>query len=201
MKFTGPKVKLSRSLGIALTPKAARYMEKRPYPPGQHGPGKKAERKSVYGKQLIEKQRLRFQYNISERQMRNYFRKASRKKGNINDILIQLLETRLDAFVYRTGFARTIYAARQYVNHGHVLVNGKRVDIPSYQLKVGDVVTVREDVWQKPHFQGAMEMSPSSVGYIDRDFPNRASHLAMLPVREDIPVICDVTQVIEYYSK
>src|SRR5687767_1694930 len=97
MKFTGPKVKLSRKLGIALTPKAVKYMEKRPYPPGQHGPSKaRRPPKSEYGKQLLEKQRLRFQYNVSERQMRNYFSKALRNPGRTGEVLVQLLEMRLD---------------------------------------------------------------------------------------------------------
>src|SRR5919109_3077612 len=115
MKYTGPKVKLSRSLGIALTPKAAKYMERRPYPPGQHGAQKKHRRGSDYKQQLLEKQRLRFQYNITERQMRNYFHKAERSRLNTGDALIQLLERRLDATVLHGGLAKTIYAARQYV--------------------------------------------------------------------------------------
>lgn len=146
MKYTGPKVKLSRKLGFSLTPKARKYMDRKPYPPGQHGPIKRRAKLSDYGRQLLEKQRLRLQYNVHERQMRNYFREASRLAGNTGDNLIQLLESRLDALVYRAGFAPTIYAARQYVRHGHIEVNGKKVDIPSYRVKPNDVIQVREKV-------------------------------------------------------
>ena len=121
MNFTGPKVKKSRALGVALTPKAAAGMRKRPTPPGQHGAARgRRRRPSEYGVQLLEKQRLRFQYNISERQLRNYFRHATRRKGLTGETLLQSLETRLDALVLRARFARTIYQARQVVAHRHI---------------------------------------------------------------------------------
>src|SRR4029079_2167436 len=118
----GPKVKIARALGIALTPKAARIMERRPNPPGQHGATTR-RKVSDYKKQLLEKQRLRAQYNISERQLQNAFTEATRQSGNTGVNLVRLLEMRLDAVVMRAGFARTIYAARQAVVHGHVMVN------------------------------------------------------------------------------
>ena len=134
MKYTGPKIKLSRRLGFALTPKAGKYLERRSDPPGVHGKRRKSAKLSDYGRQLLEKQRLRFQYNISEKQLQNCYQKAVRKKGNTADILIQLLESRLDALVLRAGFARTIYAARQLVNHGHVQVNGSaRTDFRQFR--------------------------------------------------------------------
>src|SRR5918912_3886980 len=139
----GPKVKIARALGIALTPKAARVMERRPNPPGQHGASPR-RKVSDYKKQLLEKQRLRAQYNVSERQLRNAFAEASRKSGNTGVRLLQLLELRLDAVVLRAGFVRTIYAARQAVTHGHVLVNGKRVDRPSRRVKPGDVISLAQ---------------------------------------------------------
>ncbi len=203
MKFNGPKVKLSRALGVALTPKAQKYMEKRPYPPGQHGVanGKKRQ-KSVYGTQLLEKQRLRFQYNISERQMRNYFEKASRKKGKTGEVLVQQLESRLDAFVLRSGLARTIYAARQYVGHGHIEVNRQSVNIPSYQLKVGDVVSVREKSRSNVHIQQAVDYSPPPPAYIHRQRPGGfEATLLRIPAREEIPVIADENIIVEFYSK
>src|SRR3954471_20275236 len=126
MRYSGPKVKRSRSLGIPLTPTGARIMERRPNPPGPHGSARRPKA-SDYKRQLLEKQRLRFQYNVSERQLSNYFEKATSSAGVTSDTLVRLLETRLDAVVYRAGFATTIYASRQYVNHGHVLVNGKAV--------------------------------------------------------------------------
>lgn len=203
MKFNGPKVKLSRALGIALTPKAQKYMERRPYPPGQHGPNKKARKQpSVYGKQLLEKQRLRFQYNVSERQMRNYFRRAASKKGKTGEVLIQQLESRLDAFVLRSGLARTIYAARQFVGHGHIEVNGRRVDIPSFQIKVGDVVSIKEKSRANVHIQQAVDYSPPPPSYIERRRPGGfEATLLRVPSREEIPVIADENAIVEFYSK
>src|SRR4029079_2208885 len=137
----GPKVKIARALGIPLTPKAARIMERRPNPPGQHGAATRRQ-VSEYKKQLEEKQRLRAQYNVSERQLRNTFAQAIRQTGNTGVRLLQLLELRLDAVVLRAGFVRTIYAARQAVTPGHVTVNGRKVDRPSRRLKPGDVVAL-----------------------------------------------------------
>lgn len=203
MKFNGPKVKMSRSLGVALTPKAQKYMEKRPYPPGMHGEAKgKRRQKSVYGTQLLEKQRLRFQYNISERQMRNYFRKAAQKRGKTGEILVQSLETRLDAIVLRSGLARTIYAARQFVGHGHIEVNGSRVDIPSFQVKVGDVVSIKETSRKNVHIVDAVDYSPPPPSYIERQRPGGfEATLLRIPPREEIPVIADENMIVEFYSK
>lgn len=202
MKFIGPKVKLSRKLGIALTPKATKYMEKRPYPPGQHGVSKKSIiPKSEYGKQLLEKQRLRFQYNVSEKQMRNYYLKAARKKGITGELLVQSLELRLDSIVLRAGFARTIYASRQYVNHGHILVNGKRVDIPSYRVKVGDVISVKESSQKLAPIVEAMASVLPPVSYVERDWINMSATVAYLPNRSEIPVICEIDKIVEFYSR
>ena len=203
MKFNGPKVKLSRALGIALTPKAQKYMEKRPYPPGQHGPNKaRRKQQSVYGKQLLEKQRLRFQYNVSERQMRNYFRKALRKQGKTGEVLVQQLETRLDAFVLRSGMATTIYAARQYVGHGHIEVNDRPVNIPSYQVKVGDVISIKDKSRTNVHIQQAVDYSPPPPNYIERQRPGGyEAKFVRMPSREEIPVICDENMIVEFYSK
>lgn len=194
---------MSRALGIALTPKAQKYMDKRPYPPGQHGEAKgKRRQKSVYGTQLLEKQRLRFQYNISERQMRNYFLKAARKKGKTGEVLVQQLETRLDAFVLRSGLARTIYAARQFVGHGHIEVNGDRVDIPSYGLKIGDVVSIKENSRRNVHILEAVDYSPPPPAYIQRPRPGGfEATLLRIPTREEIPVIADENAIVEFYSK
>ncbi|MDJ0754788.1 MAG: 30S ribosomal protein S4 [Ardenticatenaceae bacterium] len=202
MKYTGPKVRLSRRLGIPLTAKAARIMEKRSYPPGQHGPAKQYRRGriSAYERQLLEKQRLRSQYNIHERQMRNYYRKSAKKEGNTVDILVQMLESRLDAAVLRAGLAPTIYAARQYVNHGHLQVNGKKVNIPSYQLKVGDVVDVRPKSQRMSMFQDVIE-NAYPPDYIALDKGKMSFALLYLPRREEVPIVCEVAQVIEYYSR
>ncbi|MCS6808076.1 MAG: 30S ribosomal protein S4 [Bacteroidota bacterium] len=198
--YTGPKVRLSRKLGIALTPKAGKYMDRKPNPPGQHGANKRRAKVSDYGKQLFEKQRLRFQYNIHERQLRRYVNQAQRTVGNTGEILVQLLESRLDAIVFRAGLARSIYAARQYVTHGHMTVNGKRVNIPSYRVKVNDVVAVREKSRKLACFQEAIRTSMPPP-YLDVSKSNLSAKLLYLPPREEIPIICEVPLVVEYYSR
>ena len=169
MNMRGPKIRLSRQLGIALTPKAAMALERRKNPPGQHGGTKDRLKGSDYKRHLIEKQRLRAQYNIEEKQMRNYVRAAMQKRGNPVDSLIQLLETRLDAVVYRAGLARTIYAAHQVISHGHILVNGKRVNVPSQRLAINDIVSVKEESLKLVAFvEAAAEMvARVTVPYLD----------------------------------
>ena len=202
MKFTGPKVKLSRRLGIPLTDKAARIMEKRPYPPGQHGPAKQFRRgrQSAYERQLLEKQRMRSHYNIHERQMRNYYKKALRMDGNSGDNLVQLLESRLDAIVHRAGLAPTIYAARQYVSHGHIHVNGRRVNIASYHVSIGDQLSVRPKSQRMPIFQEKIE-NAFPPEYISLDKGTMTFGLVYLPRRNEVPIVCEVAQVIEFYSR
>jgi small subunit ribosomal protein S4 len=192
-------VKISRRLGIALTPKAAKVMERKPNPPGQHGSARQ-RKPSDFKRQLLEKQRLRYQYNISEKQMTTYYLKAASKTGATTETLIQLLEARLDAFVHRAGFAPTIYAARQYINHGHMLVNGKKVDIPSYQLKVGDQVTVKEKSRSLPNLQEGLKQG-NPPAYITVSPEQFTARLNAVPQREEVPVICEMSLVIEYYSR
>jgi small subunit ribosomal protein S4 len=195
----GPKVRLARQLGIALTPKAARVMERRPNPPGQHGatPRRKV---SGYKKQLVEKQRLRAQYNMSERQMSNAFAEAIRQSGNTGVRLLQLLEMRLDAVVLRGGFVRTIYAARQAVTHGHVRVNGNKVDRPSFRLKPGDVVSLAEKSREMVAFTGPLEVARPPA-YLELDREKRSVRVREVPEREQIPIQCETSLVIEYYSR
>jgi small subunit ribosomal protein S4 len=201
MNYTGPKVKLSRHLGIPLTAKAAKVMEKRNYPPGEHGQSQKFRRKvSDYGRQLLEKQKLRAQYNIHERQMRNYIDRATRRKGVTPDVLLQILESRLDSFVYRAGFATSIYAARQYVSHGHILVDGKRVNLPAYELKLDQIVQVKEQSRTIPNIQSVFaDANPPSYIALNRN--NFSAQLVRLPQRAEVPVVCEVPLVIEYYSR
>jgi small subunit ribosomal protein S4 len=195
----GPKVRLARQLGIALTPKAARVMERRPNPPGQHGatPRRKV---SGYKKQLVEKQRLRAQYNMSERQMSNAFAEAIRQSGNTGVRLLQLLEMRLDAVVLRGGFVRTIYAARQAVTHGHLRVNGKKVDRPSFRLKPGDVVSLADKSKEMVAFTGPLEVARPPA-YLELDREKRSVRVREVPEREQIPIQCETSLVIEYYSR
>ena len=199
MRRGGPKVRLARQLGIALTPKAARVMERRPNPPGQHGatPRRKV---SGYKKQLIEKQRLRAQYNLSERQMSNAFAEAIRQPGNTGVRLLQFLEFRLDAVVLRAGFVRTIYAARQAVTHGHVRVNGQKVDRPSFRLKPGDVVSLAEKSRDMVAFTAPLEVARPPA-YLELDREKRSVRVREVPEREQIPIQCEASLVIEYYSR
>ena len=202
MNYTGPKVRLSRRFGVALTPKAAKIMEKRGYPPGQHGRmATRFSKVSDFKRQLQEKQLLRAQYNIHERQLRNYYEKASSRVGNTPDNLIQLLETRLDSLVYRAGLARSIYAARQYVTHGHLEVNGKRVNIPSYNVEIGDVITVKEKSRKMPCFTEALETTIAPPAYLDRNEAEMSAKLLYLPKREEVPTVCEMSLVIEFYSR
>jgi small subunit ribosomal protein S4 len=196
---SGPKVKLARQLGIALTPKATRVMERRPNPPGQHGASPR-RKVSGYKKQLIEKQRLRAQYNVSERQLQNAFAQAIRQTGNTGVRLLQLLELRLDAVVLRAGFVRTIYAARQAVSHGHVTVNGRRVDRPSRRLRPSDVVALAERSRDLPMFTTALEVARPPA-YLELDREGRRVRIREIPEREQIPVQCEASLVIEYYSR
>lgn len=196
-----PKVRLSRALGIPLTPKSVKYFEARPYPPGVHGRARKQE--SDYKVRLREKQRLRAQYNIREAQLRNAFDKAARTGGKTGEALLVDLERRLDALVLRAGFARTIYQARQFVVHRHVLVNGRRVDRPSYRLRPGDVITVAERSRAMVPFQVAAagghdaEVPP----YLEVRHDALAARLARLPERPEIPILCDEQLVVEHYSR
>lgn len=199
MNFTGAKVKKSRALGVALTPKAQKYMKDRPFPPGQHGQ-RRRRRPSDYGVQLLEKQRLRFQYNISEKQLARAYKTASRMAGSTGDNLMQVLETRLDALVLRSGMAPTIYAARQYVTHGHFTVNGKKATIPSMRLKPGDVIGVRERSKKSPLF-GDLLARGSVAPYMTFDENKLTARFDYLPPREEIPVICAEHLVVEYYSR
>jgi len=201
MNYTGPKVRLSRRLGIAITPKAAKIMERRQTPPGQHGPNTRRRGKvKDYTLQLLEKQKLRLQYNVSERQFRRYFAAAARSTSNTGERMVQLLEQRLDAFVLRAGFARTIYQARQLSSHGHFLVNGRAVDIPSYQLRAGDRVSVRPRSRQVTAIRDSIRTA-HPPGYIELDKVNLTARLLATPDRAEIPVVCDAHLVVEFYSR
>ncbi|CAM3236470.1 30S ribosomal protein S4 [Stackebrandtia soli] len=203
MNRSRPKTKRSRALGIALTPKCVRYFEKRPFPPGQHGRRRRSE--SDYSQRLREKQRLRAQYDIREAQMRRAFAEAARKTGKTGENLVSLLERRLDAFVMRAGFARTIYQSRQQVVHRHFLVNGRRVDRPSYRLRPGDVVTVAPRSRDKAPFQlaaaGAWAGTGPAPSYLEATLSDLRATLVSVPERAQVPVICDEQLVVEYYSR
>ena len=202
MNSSRPKAKRSRALGIPLTPKCVKYFEARPYPPGVHGRGRKQN--SDYKVRLLEKQRLRAQYDISETQLRRAFEHAHSHTGKTGEVLVTDLETRLDALVLRSGLARTIYQARQMVTHQHMEVNGARVDRPSYRVQPGDVVGVSERSRNKKNFQvaaagaNAPEMIPP---YLQVNHADLKFRLERQPVRSEVPVICDEQLVVEYYSR
>jgi small subunit ribosomal protein S4 len=203
MDTRGPKIRLSRQLGISLTPKGGRALERRPNPPGQHGGTKARLKGSDYKRHLMEKQRLRAEYNVKEKQMRNYVRLAVRRPGNPVDSLVQLLETRLDTVVYRAGLARTIYAARQFISHGHIAVNGKQVDIASQRLTANDVVSVT-DAGRKlvPFTEAAAEMvARLRVAYLEVSREQMTARLLHLPMLTEVPVLCEMPMVIEFYSR
>lgn len=200
MNYTGPKVRLSRRVGIALTPKAAKVMKRKKGGPGEPRFRSRRRQMSDYGRQLLEKQRLRYQYNIPEKQLRNYFKKALSKHGNTGDILIRMLETRLDACVLRAGLAKTIYAARQYVSHEHFQVNGVKVKSPGFQLKPGDTLQVKEGSRKLACFREALSQAVPPV-YLQVSKDELKAQLVSLPKREEIPVEYDLGQVIEFYSR
>lgn len=199
------QVRLSRALGIALTPKAARYFERRPYGPGEHGRARRRQ-ESDYAVRLKEKQRLRAQYGIREAQMHRAFVEALRAEGKTGSNLIELLEMRLDALVLRAGFARTIAQARQVVVHRHILVDGKIVDRPSYRLKPGQTVQVKPKSQTAVPFEVAAagvhrDVLPPVPGYLDVDLERLRFTLVRRPERAEVPVICDDQLVVEYYSR
>ncbi|UOQ89000.1 30S ribosomal protein S4 [Agromyces endophyticus] len=198
------KTRLSRALGVALTPKAARYMEKRPYAPGEHGRTKR-KADSDYAVRLREKQRLRAQYGIREKQLRIAYNEAKRIDGQTGENLVELLEMRLDALVLRAGFARTISQARQFVVHRHILVDGQLVDRPSFRVKPGQLVHVKTRSEGTEPFQvaaagGHADVLPKVPGYLEVELDKLQAKLVRRPKRAEVPVTCDVQLVVEYYA-
>lgn len=201
---TRSKTRLSRALGVPLTPKAQRHMEKRPYAPGQHG---RTRRKSDsdFAVRLREKQRLRAQYNIREAQLRRVFEEARTAPGLTGESLVELLEMRLDALVLRSGFARSMAQARQLVVHRHIMVNGQLVDRPSFRVKPGQMIHVKPRSEEMDPFQVAaagahQDVLPPVPGYLEVSIDTLQATLVRKPVREEVPVTCDVQLVVEYYA-
>ncbi|CAM2005395.1 30S ribosomal protein S4 [Acanthopleuribacter pedis] len=203
--FTGAKARMMRRFQEVYfrSPKYNKIQERRPNPPGQHGPKTRRGKKSEFGKRLEEKQKLRFRYNILEKQMRRYVKRAFNSKGVSGHTLYQLLERRLDNVVYRLGFASTIWAARQLVNHGHVLVNGKKVDIASYEVRIGEVVSLKEKMTQNAQILESIKNCPMSLvpAYLETDRDKFSGKLVQLPERDQIPEKIDEQLIVEYYSK
>ena len=201
---TRSKTRLSRALGIPLTPKAAKYLEKRPYAPGEHGRTKR-KTDSDYAVRLREKQRLRAQYGIREAQLKRVFQEARRAAGLTGENLVELLEMRLDALIVRAGIARTTAQARQMVVHRHILVDGQLVDRPSFRLKPGQLIHVKERSEGMEPFQvaaagGHVDVLPPVPGYLEVEIDKLHATLLRRPKRAEVPVTCEVQLVVEYYA-
>lgn len=190
-----------RSLGVDLPGLSRQSIEARPTPPGQHGDKAARKRRSDFGVKLIEKQKLRFNYGLTERQMRILILDARKDKAPTGERLLQLLELRMDNVVFRAGFAPTGIAARQLVNHGHILLNGKRVDIPSIRLKVGDKITIKPASQQMPMIVETLKELPlTRPEWLNWDEQHQVVTIAHLPSMGDVPFPVDVQQVVEYYA-
>ena len=198
-RYIGPKTKIARKFRDPIFGPDKSY-EKKNYPPGQHGPNARRKKVSEYGTQLKEKQKAKYTYGILERQFRNLFEKASRKKGITGEVLLQLIEARLDNTIFRLGIAPSRSAARQFVSHRHVTVNGKVVNIPSYSVRPGDVVAVRE---RSKSLEIVTNALASRVNYpwLEWDEENLAGKFISYPERTDIPEIINEQLIVELYSK
>jgi small subunit ribosomal protein S4 len=204
--YHGPKAKVQRRFGevLAPRPKYARILDKRSYPPGDHGKEKsfRGGRRSNYGMQLDEKQKLAFIYNVRDTQLRNYYLKATTiQGGTTGGNLLILLERRLDNIVYKAGFAATIWAARQLVVHGHILVNGKRIDLPSYLLEGGDTISIVEKMRDNVHIVESVESNSSYPVYISVDKASKSAKLVRLPEENEVQVPVNVQLVVEFYNR
>lgn len=201
-RYRGPREKIARRFGVALFG-PSKALELRNFPPGQHGVRNTRRKLSEYGTALAEKQKLKFQYGVLERQFRRMFAEAQRRKGVTGEILLQMLEQRLDNVVYRMGFANTRFAARQIVGHGHVTVNGKSVNIPSYQVQPGDVVAAKAAPKSQQLIGRHLEMTLGNPSpdwmTVDRD--KLSGVFNRLPVREEINPIANEQLVVELYSR
>ena len=199
-RYTGPSWKISRRLGISLSG-TGKELARRPYAPGQHGPNSRGK-KSEYGLQMSEKQKLRFIYGLNERQFRNLFVRASKiKEGKHGVNFMILLEQRLDNVVYRLGLATTRRQARQLVNHGHILVDGKRVDIASYEVEVGQVIGIREKSKNMVTVKEAVESAVGRPAFVSFDDEKLEGSLSRLPERDEINPEIDESLVVEFYNK
>lgn len=203
--YHGPKAKKQRRFGELLVPrpKYQRIIEKRQYPPGEHGKEKqfRSGRRSDFSMQLDEKQKLAFLYNVREGQLRNYYKKADQMPGRTGANLLILLERRLDNVVYRAGFGATTWAARQLVGHGHINVNGARVNLPAYQAQPGDVISIRPKMQKNVHILQWLEEGISPPPYLEVEPEKFSATFLRVPEQRDIPVPVDIQLVVEYYNR
>lgn len=198
-RYRGPKQKLARRFKEPIFG-PTKSLERKPYPPGQHGPTKRGK-DSEYAIQLKEKQKVKYTYGLLERQFRNLFEKASRKKGVTGENLLAFLEARLDNTVYRMGFARSRRQARQFVNHGHFVVNGEVVNIPSYQLRPGDIVTIRPKSQKIELLRELISKGKKPMPWLEVDKATMTGKFMEMPAREDIPENINEQLIVELYNK
>ena len=199
-RYTGPKSKIARKFGEAIFGDDKSF-EKKSYPPGQHGNARRRGKKSEYSVQLMEKQKAKYTYGILEKQFRNLFQTAKRKEGVAGEILLQLCESRLDNVVYRMGVSRTRSGARQLVSHRHITVNGELVNIPSYSLKAGDVVGVREKSKSLQAIEDALSANSSVYEWISWNADKLEGTYVTIPERTQIPENIKEQLIVELYSK
>lgn len=199
-RYTGPKTKIARKFGEAIYGDDKAF-EKRNYPPGQHGANKRRGKKSEYSLQLMEKQKAKYTYGILEKQFRNMFKKATAARGITGEVLLQLCESRLDNVVYRLGLSPSRSGARQLVSHRHITVNGEIVNIPSYQLKVGDVIAVREKSKSLEVIQNALSNSSAVYEWMTWNNETKQGTYVSIPERVQIPENINEQFIVELYSK
>ena len=198
-RYTGPAYKKCRRLGFS-TLENGKELAKRPYAPGQHGQDRR-KKLSEYGIQMQEKQKVRILYGLNEKQFKKTFEKASKMKGIAGENLLVLLESRLDNMVYRIGMARTRRSARQIVNHGHILVNGKKVDIPSYITKVGDVISVKENSLNHPAIIDALEQNKTVPAFLEMDKQKLTGKYLRTPERSELNPEINEQLIVEFYNR
>ena len=198
-RYTGPAYKKSRRLGFS-TLENGKDLARRPYAPGMHGKDRK-KKASEYGVQLQEKQKVRFMYGLTEKQFHKVFDKAQKMHGIAGENLLVLLESRIDNLVYRLGMAKTRRAARQIVNHGHILVNGKKVDIPSYTAKPGDVISVKEGSLNHPAILAAVEEKVNVPAYLEFDVKKLTGKYVRIPERSELNSEINEQLIVEYYNR
>ena len=199
MRFTGSTWKRSRRLGVSIS-ESGKELKKRPQGPGQHGASRK-KKPSEYGKQLLEKQKLRQLYGVNERQFRRLFMLALKSEEVTGFAFMKLLESRLDNMVYRMGFARTRAGARQLVNHGHILLNGKKVDIPSALTKVGDTIEVAEHAKSMKVIKESLESLSANVGWVEVDATKLSGKILREPERKELSQDITESQIVEFYNR
>jgi small subunit ribosomal protein S4 len=201
-RYTGPREKINRRFGIPLFG-PSKELERRNYGPGQHGQRSMRRKRSDYAIALAEKQKLRFQYGVLEKQFRRYFKEAQRRRGVTGETLLQLLEGRLDNVVFRLGMANTRFASRQFVGHGHVKVNGRRVDIPSYQCQPGDVITVKDSPRSQQLAMRFLDLTQAVPvpDWVTVDRENVTGTYVRIPTRDEIDPMVNEQLVVELYSR